>query len=318
MSSSQEVSEQLKPNTTANWKLYPYVYPVRPDIDSPLILEDGTEIVLAETKNMEYAIIPVTVENGKPLLYSCKIDWLFGKDSQLEIDVGDFPILARTGLHDENQLDRKDRITGISVAAINAIGRPDGFSYAGFMAEDEDVIAVLKGDNRLVRAMGLTHPQLAKTLFHIWNIVLKEIELGNWDRFYDHIRFVYYKGYKISFKADGSKGWQVSIFQDEVQGSFSLDINRELLPEEKAYLENKYTHLTAFQLAELESKITTVHFSEMLPFYIMRYGFYEGHTAYRCDPVALAFIFGLKSLKEIDHDLGENLHAIVTTHYTSR
>jgi hypothetical protein len=32
----------------------------------------------------------------------------------------------------------------------------------------------------------------------------------------------------------------------------------------------------------------------------MRYGFYEGHTFWRVDPVAMAFIFGFKSLEELD------------------
>jgi hypothetical protein len=39
---------------------------------------------------------------------------------------------------------------------------------------------------------------------------------------------------------------------------------------------------------------------EMHPFYIWRYGFYEGHTAWRSDPIAIAFIFGLKSIEEIE------------------
>jgi len=38
----------------------------------------------------------------------------------------------------------------------------------------------------------------------------------------------------------------------------------------------------------------------MLPYYIMRYGFYEGHTDYRADPIAIAFIFGMRSLEEIE------------------
>ncbi len=32
----------------------------------------------------------------------------------------------------------------------------------------------------------------------------------------------------------------------------------------------------------------------------MRYGFYEGHTSYRADPVAITFIFGIKSILQIE------------------
>ncbi len=38
----------------------------------------------------------------------------------------------------------------------------------------------------------------------------------------------------------------------------------------------------------------------MQPQYIMRYGFYEGHTFWRADPIAISFIFGFKSLEELD------------------
>ena len=44
-------------------------------------------------------------------------------------------------------------------------------SGVGFMEYDEDIISVLLGDNRLARKLKLTHPELARPLFHMWNIV---------------------------------------------------------------------------------------------------------------------------------------------------
>ena len=80
-------------------------------------------------------------------------------------------------------------ITGIPVDIINCTGRPNAYSISGFMANDEDIISVLQGDNHLVKAMNLTHPEMAKPLFHIWNLILKEIELGKWGgRLYDNIK----------------------------------------------------------------------------------------------------------------------------------
>ena len=70
-------------------------------------------------------------------------------------------------------------------------------------------------------------------------------------------------------------------------------------------------------MADLKYKLTHLDFSEMLPFYVMRYGFYEGHTQYRGDPIAIAFIFGLKSLEEIDNAVKGNLYNILTNHYVS-
>ena len=49
----------------------------------------------------------------------------------------------------------------------------------------------------------------------------------------------------------------------------------------------------------------------MVPYYIQRYGFYEGFTSYRAAPVAISFIFGLKSLEEIENIFGRNLHRVL-------
>ncbi len=305
------------PNSADDFRLYPATYRSRPEIASPMTLSNGTEIILAETKDGEFAVVPVTVENGEPLLYSRKIKSLMGKDRQLEIDQGDFPELAKIGWHDESALDRMQRITDIPVSIITTIGRPHAFSEAGFMAADEDIIAVLKGDNRLAKANGLTHPQLAKPLFHIWNLILKEIEVGKWARFYDHIRYVFYNNHRLSFKANGTKGWQISIFQDEIQGSFDIDLSRELTPRENDYLDKKYAHLSPAQTDELKKRLTAFHFSEMAPYYIMRYGFYEGHTDYRADPLTIAFVFGLKTLEEIDQACDGDLYRALTEHFRS-
>ena len=48
---------------------------------------------------------------------------------------------------------------------------------------------------------------------------------------------------------------------------------------------------------------------------IMRYGFYEGHTSYRADPIAIAFIFGLKSLEEIEAVYDGKLYIVFTEHH---
>jgi len=60
-------------------------------------------------------------------------------------------------------------------------------------------------------------------------------------------------------------------------------------------------------------KLGRIETGEMVPFYIMRYGFYEGHTAYRADPIAIAFIFGLRTLDEIQDTLDEDLYTLLTT-----
>ena len=72
---------------------------------------------------------------------------------------------------------------------------------------------------------------------------------------------------------------------------------------------------TIKQMPDLEKNLFKISFSEMAPYYIMRYGFYEGHTEYRTDPIAVSFIFGLKSLEEIDRAFDGNLYEALTKHF---
>ena len=122
----------------------------------------------------------------------------------------------------------------------------------------------------------------------------------------------------MELSASGSKGWQISIFFDEIQGRYDIHLVRSLTPDEEEFLKVNYEHLTADEMSTLKNKLTHFHFSEMLPYYIMRYGFYEGHTEYRSDPLAIAFIFGLRSLEEIDRLEGGDLLHILTRHYSGK
>ncbi|MBE0675068.1 MAG: hypothetical protein IH591_10435 [Bacteroidales bacterium] len=303
---------------TAKHKLYPFSYDSMPEIKSPTFINDSVESVLIVTKDDRYASAPVTVDNGKPLLYSYKVGTYMGKDQQLLVDKGDFPELAKTGLHSDDRLENTKAITGIPVGIINCTGRPNAYSTTGFMAEDEDIISVLKNDNRTVSKLGLTHPQLARPLFHIWNLILLEYELGNWGRFYDNIKHIYYNEYILNFQASGSKGWQISIFLDEIQGRHNIHIDRKLTDKDEKYLREKYSTLSPDKMNDLKSRLINLDFSEMLPYYIMRYGFYEGHSGYRTDPISIAFIFGLKSLEQIDKDLEGQLYNALFDHFVSQ
>jgi hypothetical protein len=105
-------------------------------------MHNNVEMILVVTESNQYGIVPVTMENGKPLLYSYKTGTFMGKDQQMSIGAGDFPDLAKTGFHSENQLDKKEMITGIPIRIINCTGRPNAYSISGFLADDEDIISV--------------------------------------------------------------------------------------------------------------------------------------------------------------------------------
>lgn len=295
-----------------SYALYPETMDTLPGLPSPFTTEDGREIVIGITKDKTYTLLPVTVENGKPYVYG-----KYEKGKQLEVDGKDFPTLARTGLHSELELDLTKQITGRSISEITCSGRPNGLSGAGFMSEDEDIISVLKGDNRLVQRMGLTHQQIAKSFFHLWNSILKMIEeYRKNNRPYGYVAGILYNGRAIAFEVGATKGWQDSIFADEILGGYHINIRVELEEKEKHFLNKRYAHLGPGKMAELIKKLSHIHTGEMEPYYIKRYGFYEGHTDYRTDPVTLAFMFGLRSLTEIEKAFEGNLYKVLTQHFT--
>jgi hypothetical protein len=289
------------PKTQQILELYPTLLDELPDMPSPFTAEDGTEVVIAAMSTGKYILIPVTVEDGETLNYR---ERQLGTGKQTQVDERDFPTLAKRGLHSEIELDQTKTITGRSTSEITEEGRPEGTSGAGFMHRDEDIISVLTGDNRLVRKLGLTHPEAAKPLFHIWNLILNVSA--------DHresIQHILYNDKKVRLTATGARGWQESLFNDEILGRYQLEIRRNLDATEMAFLQAKYRDDPLSELVKLISNIQT---GEMVPYYITRYGFYEGHTSYRADPIAIAFIFNLRSLEEIDTAFGGDLHRALT------
>lgn len=300
------------------YPLYPETLGARPDLPSPFVTADGVELITGFFDDERtYALIPVTVENGASRNYR---EGHRGKGKQLDVDADDFPTLARSGLHAEAELDATRTITGRPVDDITADGRPGALSSAGFLATDEDLVSVLKGDNRLAVAMGLTHPELAKPLLNLWNILqlhdARMLELG---RPLQAVNRFWYNDHEIELISAGyGHGWQTSIFDDGDLGMWQIEIRRPLSPTEETYLAERYAHLDEAQRTELARRLSYIHTGEMVPFYIMRYGFYEGHTSYRADPVTVAFVFGLRTLEELDATFSGALNEVLTTHFNAQ
>ena len=311
---SQETQIKQHAQTKESLKFFPHTYDQCPELPSPYTMEDGTEIVVALTKDNKFTLIPVTVEKGESLGYREK-EW--DKIRILEVDVEDFPTLARTGLHSEIELDYTRWITGRSIAEITDSGRPGGSSGAGFISQEEDIISVLKGDNRLVKKLGLTHPQQAKPLFHIWNIIRwVSYTSRSVGRSIGGVDYFLYNKRKVRLIRGGGRGWQDSIFNDEIKGMYHIEFSIELDEDEKAFLQERYSNLSNEQMADFLITLSYIHTGEMVPFYIMRYGFYEGHTGYRADPIAISLIYGLRSLEEIEKAFEGNLHKALTEHFS--
>jgi len=296
------------------YPLYPSLLSERPDIPSPLAAADGREYVVGLTENGEYTLFEVTVENGEELNYRKNMWYTRGR--QLEVDSSDFPSLATAGLHSDGELAKTKRITGKPVAEITRIGRPGQFSGTGFMAHDEDIISVLSGDNRIVRRLGLTHPDLARPLFHVFNVIQSVMShAGHGGR--GDAQAILYNDRIVNLKFHGAKGWQESIFNDEILGYWQIEMWRELDDQEQKILSEQYPDLTGDEYSQMLKRLSYIHTGEMVPFYIMRYGFYEGHTGYRADPIAIASIFGLHPLENITERFAGELPSTLNEHHVS-
>jgi HEAT repeat protein len=290
-----------------SYALCPYRFDSRPSVPSPYATDDGREIVVTSTKDDKYMLIPVTLTNSER------------KGRQLHVNADDFPTLARTGLHCELELDRTRIITGWSIAEITELARPDRLSTSGFVAEDEDIISVLKGDNRFARSLGLSHVQLAKPLFHVLNLTARNQEQKNHLSYQGHgaeYPPFFYNCKKISVKVEYTRGGQESIFADGLDGALGIQIRRDLQQQEKVYIESKYSHLSRQQREDLVKRLSCLFVGEMVMYYAQWYGFYEGHTGWRADPIAIAFIFGIKDLEEIDAAFDGKLYDALTEHFT--
>ncbi len=299
---------------TGTIPIFPYMLAEDPMQSSPAESWDGREFVLGKSADARFAWFDATAENGDTLNYKRR---LRGKGNQVVADRTDFPAFAATGIHADDEIRNTRSITRKSVSKITVDGRPGASSGTGFMAVDETVLSVIMSDNQMVRRLGLRHPDLARPLFHLWN-TSNQIERYNDhappDEEY-HLQSLYFGGRDVQVKVTGSRGWQESIFNDEILGQYHLEASRRLDPAEEKFLMEHYGSLPAEKLEELKNMISHLHTGEMVPYYISRYGFYEGHTDFRAEPLSIAFIFGIRSLDEIHHASGGDLYGYLTNHF---
>jgi hypothetical protein len=145
-----------------------------------------------------------------------------------------------------------------------------------------------------------------------------DLSLDRWNMArhrWENIVYFYYNNQKVFVEAEDTKGGQKSIFDDDIEGGFYIKLWREFSERELQYLSKHYQHLAPAELAVLKTHLSVINTGEIEPQYIMRYGFYEGHTFWRTDPIAITFIFGLTSLEEIDQIANGKLYELLTTHF---
>jgi hypothetical protein len=278
----------------------PVYFDQDPAVASPRTQAGAVVTLTARLADGRFAVVPVGLT-----------------EEQRTVDREDFPALARTGLHDEAELLGRTTITGRPLDEITRLGRPGALSSAGFLAHDEEILAVLLADNRRVARMGLTHPELAEPLFHWFNLLETDIGVVWSNHSWDGLSGFHYNGRLVRLKGTGTKGGQQSIFDDGIEGAIDMDLWREPDPDEVAFLRGRYAGLSDEQFELLLDRLFRIHTGEMEPQYIMRYGFYEGHTAYRAEPLAVAVIFGLRTVEEVEAAYPGQLLRVLTEHCTA-
>ncbi|MBA7574451.1 hypothetical protein ES708_16257 [subsurface metagenome] len=297
-------------------KFHPETYFEKPDLPSPALNASGREVVLVRLQDSLYTWFDATVENGDTFDYKTNKQ---GKGNQLLADEEDFTAFALRGIHSDKELANTKIITGRSVSQITVDGRPGRSSGAGFMTADETILSVLRNDNKTVQKLGLTHPDLARPMFHLWN-VSRTTELFNKNipaEERTELKALVYNEHEIKVQVSGSRGWQESIFNDEILGIGHLEVWRELNKQEMDFLKEQYQHLTPEQFQAMREGITHLLTGEMVLFYINQYGFYEGHSDFRADPVTIAYVFGIRSLEELHKATGGDLFRYFTTPFTN-
>jgi hypothetical protein len=186
------------------------------------------------------------------------------------------------------------------------------------MAGDVDIVLVLRGDNQLDSCMGLTRRALSKAFFHLWNTVLFMNNYENRGNISSEgSNTLFYSGKKIWYSAPNRRGWQYSLFKDRIQGECHLELKVKLTDGERSFIDSQYASLPVNEKMEFIENLIHLHTGEMAAYYIQYYGFYEGHTDYRADPIKLAFIFGLKSIEELYEVFEGQLFNRIKDHHVS-
>ena len=152
---------------------------------------------------------------------------------------------------------------------VNTSMRPGQYSQAGFLAQGEDLVEVLKEDKRIVDALGVSFENLA-------NWLEQSIKTGETSE-------TIINGQRLRIKRIGTRGMQSPPLPG-LPGSSGM-----------YWITN---------VATGESFGTA---TEMHPDLIRLYGFFEGHTGFRTDPVVMYAVYTGRKVADVVRDLSSSV-----------
>lgn len=176
----------------------------------------------------------------------------------------------RGGVNDTETIRKINEIYGIPIDKLTT-----DMQGSGFLGRGENLVDVLAQDNDTVRALGLTHQEVAKPLRYIQKLYRLRMLAATGGRMSEpEINEITIAGHPYKIDIEQWRGVKQSPFHDGTSGS------------------------NDFTVTNLESD-ESFSASSLLTEMITRYGFYEGHgTSYRTPPEQIINTFShLRSSK---------------------
>jgi hypothetical protein len=246
---------------------------------------------------------PYTSSRPKPFYYKADIDKM-GKNAFLI-----------AGINCDSTLEREDlTITGLPIKDLERLARPQRrpdlkLSNDGFILENTGLKELLLEDNRSVRAMGLSHQQVAEPLIQAIDAFQESWLRG--DPVESGVEFTI-DGQVYTVRGQGMM--DSSLAGLTASSKSKKDSNFQPYWKEKTAEERKTGHYcrsgwlgsglqgTPFNddlYTDLVIQITNPNGQKLVvdgitPHMAYRYGFYQGNPSYRTEPKKIAEFFGLK------------------------
>lgn len=191
---------------------------------------------------------------------------------------------------DISSLDSLTHLNGVPIATIEARAKPGGWSTGGFIGRDETFLGVLQRDWKTISLLGLTHTEMADHLRTIRAGARAFYGEQSGVTSYDYTQFpgmkalvegmhgasFVHRPQTIRVTVETYGGHQEDIFKTGGR----MQLNQGVVVDS----EWNWCRDFVYQNTTTGQKITVPY---GLFEYIRRYGFYEGTTAYRVDPLQL-------------------------------
>lgn len=165
------------------------------------------------------------------------------------------------------------------IAVIEERMRPDRFSYAGFLGENQSLREVIEADTKTLERHGITHKQVGGRLDSLMGQAFRQQELGF------RVGSKSLQTPKTGYLIDGF----LRVFEVAWMGSQSCPWFYETEPEESCG-EGSHDFIV-----KNEKQGKEIKFPQLMAHLVRDHHFFEGNTSYRLEPENAINVLELKS-----------------------